>query len=141
MLDTSQWNALLRSAAGYHAFRRIYPSGMKPSLVADFLLFNQAFPRSVSLCVEMLNTRVTELKSRYALRGGSSALEQLDELRAIMDNETIERVIANGLHEFLDGIQVMLNDVGQKLGQDFFGYESPAQTQSQGARQGSTGTS
>ena len=29
-IDAGQWNALLRSAAGYHAFRRAYPRGMHP---------------------------------------------------------------------------------------------------------------
>ena len=29
-VDVSQWNALLRSASAYHAFRRVQPSGMDP---------------------------------------------------------------------------------------------------------------
>ena len=50
-LDVSQWNALLRSAAGYHAFRRVHPRGMTPSAVAGFMLYNESFPRSVTTCV------------------------------------------------------------------------------------------
>ena len=41
-LDASQWNAVLRSAAGYHAFRRVHPRGMQPAKVAGFLLFDLA---------------------------------------------------------------------------------------------------
>ena len=44
-VDLSQWNSLLRSAAGYHAFRRVHPRGMRPANVAGFLLFNTEFPR------------------------------------------------------------------------------------------------
>ena len=41
-IDASQWNALLRSVAGYHAFRRVHPRGMQPAKVAEFLLFDLA---------------------------------------------------------------------------------------------------
>jgi uncharacterized alpha-E superfamily protein len=49
--DVSQWNALLRSAAGYHADRRLHAASTTPARVAGFLLLNQAFPRSVHHCV------------------------------------------------------------------------------------------
>ena len=45
--DVSQWNALLRSAAGYHAYRRLHAASTTPARVAGFLLLNPAFPRSV----------------------------------------------------------------------------------------------
>ncbi|SMF18099.1 Uncharacterized conserved protein, Alpha-E superfamily [Tistlia consotensis] len=123
-LDLSQWNAVLRSAAGYHAFRRIHPSGMTVARVADFLLFNRRFPRSVAACVDEVNERLTTLRSRYGLKGGSAALERLDEVRAVLDNEPVERVLAQGLHEFLDWIQLQMSDVGWLIGRDFFGYQA-----------------
>ncbi len=134
-LDLSQWNAVLRSAAGYHAFRRIHPSGMTVARVADFLLFNRRFPRSVSACVDTVNDRLTALRSRYGLKGGGMALERLDEVRAVLDNEPVDRVLAQGLHEFLDWIQLQMLDVGSLVGRDFFGYqvpETPAATAVQG---------
>ena len=70
----------------------------------------------------------------FALRGGSASLERLDELRAVLDNESIERVISNGLHEFVDWIQVMLGEVGADLGEDFFGYSRADESQEQKAQ-------
>ena len=124
-LDVSQWNALLRSAAGYHAFRRIHPSGMQPDRVAAFLLFNLSFPRSVAACFERADRRLTQLRSRYRLRGGSEALEKLDELRILLDEMTIEQVIHSGLHEYLDGLQLALSGISGLIGRDFFGYDDP----------------
>ena len=46
VIDAGEWNALLRAAAGYHAYRREYPHGYVPREVAGFLLLNGAFPRS-----------------------------------------------------------------------------------------------
>ncbi len=122
-LDVSQWNALLRSAAGYHAFRRIHPSGMQPDKVAAFLLFNPCFPRSVSACIDLADRRLTLLRSRYRLRGGAEALEKLDELRIVLNEISIEQVIHSGLHEFMDGIQLALLEIAALIGRDFFGYE------------------
>ena len=43
-IEVGQWHAVLRSASGYHAFRRIHSSDLTPARVAAFLLFNPAFP-------------------------------------------------------------------------------------------------
>lgn len=121
-LDVSQWNAVLRSAAGYHAFRRVQPSGMTTAGVAGFLLFHNRFPRSVSACVHDMTNRLNQLRSAYRLKGGSKALEELDELVSVLDDVTIDEVIDKGLHEFIDWLQLKLNCVHNELGTAYFGY-------------------
>lgn len=123
--DVSQWNAVLRSAAAFHAFRRVHPSGMTPASVSDFLLFNRRFPRSVMACVGDIDGTLTGLRGQYGLRGGASALEKLDEVRALLEGETIDGIIERGLHEFLDWVQRRLIDVDRDLGRDFFGGADP----------------
>jgi len=103
-LDVSQWNAMLRAAAGYHAYRRVYPRGMTPVLVAGFLLLNPAFPRSLTLSLRQVEWYLAQLRSRYGLRGGSAALERLEDLRGALERP-IDHLIAEGLHEFLDRVQ------------------------------------
>ena len=120
-LDVSQWNAVLRSAAGYHAFRRVYPRGMTPSAVAGFMLYNESFPRSVTTCVRQIDGLLVRLKSRYILKGGSKAMERVDEIQAALHSRSIEDVIKSGLHEYLDWLQLHLNDVTQEISKAFFG--------------------
>jgi uncharacterized alpha-E superfamily protein len=120
-LDVSQWNAVLRSAAGYHAFRRVYPRGMTPSAVAGFMLYNESFPRSVTTCVRQIDGLLVRLKSRYILKGGSKAMERVDEIQAALHSRPIEDVIKSGLHEYLDWLQLHLNDVTQEISKAFFG--------------------
>ncbi|WP_282609025.1 alpha-E domain-containing protein [Pelagibius sp. Alg239-R121] len=122
-LDVSQWNSVLRSAAGYHAFRRIHPSGMTPTDVTGFLLFHKRFPRSVRACVAQMEALLHDLKTTYDLRQGVGALEQLDALRSGLVNQTADSVVKSGLHEFLDWIQQTLIKVHGELGHDYFGYE------------------
>ena len=126
-IEVGQWHAVLRSASGYHAFRRIHSSDLTPARVAAFLLFNPAFPRSVNLCLREMQNALTELKSRYALRGGNDVAEGLDQLRAILGSRSIEAVIAEGLHEFIDFIQRYLIAVTDRLSAAFFGHEPGTQ--------------
>jgi uncharacterized alpha-E superfamily protein len=132
--DVSQWNALLRSAAGYHAYRRLHAASTTPARVAGFLLFNQAFPRSVHHCVREAGRLLGEVKSRYSLRGGNAAAEELDRLRAVLGTLTITEILSEGLHEFLDVIQQQLIAVSRDLSIAFFGYPSEA-SQAQAAAQ------
>lgn len=120
-VDISQWNALLRSAAGYHAYRRVHPRGITPAQVSGFLLFNPLFPRSVVTCVRQIDMLMTDMAARYGLRGAHGAMDRLDELRAVLSAARIETVIERGLHEFLDYIQTQLIGVTDSIQDRFFG--------------------
>lgn len=123
-VDLSQWNALLRSAAGYHAFRRIHQRGLSPAGVAGFLLINDSFPRSVNLCVRQVDDLLHALRGGFGLRGGNAALERLDEVRAALHHRTIEDIIRGGLHEFLDQLQSELIRISTDIARDFFGWST-----------------
>lgn len=129
-VDVSQWNALLRSAAGYHAYRRLHAASTTPARVAGFLLLNTAFPRSVHHCVREVGRLLGDVKSRYSLRGGNDAAEELDRLRVLLGTLDIATVLRDGLHEFLDSIQAQLIAVTRELSSAFFGsVPEPLQTQ------------
>jgi uncharacterized alpha-E superfamily protein len=121
-----KYHLLLRSAAGYHAFRRVYPRGMTPAAVAGFLLYNESFPRSVSTCIRQVDGLLVRLKSRYMLRGGNRAMERVDEIQAALHSQPVDVVIQNGLHEHLDFLQYRLIDVTREIGAAFFG-QKPAE--------------
>ncbi len=135
-IDVGQWDALLRSAAGYHAYRRRHPRGITPGRVAGFLLLSRSFPRAVFLCVRELESLLTDLQRRHGLRGGTGAAEELDRLRILLATSTIDEILRQGLHEFLDTIQFQLIAITRDLSACFFGIGSPpAQGQSQSQSQ------
>ena len=133
--DVSQWNALLRSAAGYHAYRRLHTGSTTPARVAGFLLLNAAFPRSVHHCVREVDRLLDEVKSRYTLRNGNDAAEELNRLRVLLGTLDMSEILRSGLHEFLDSIQCQLIAITRELAIAFFGYTSEAvQAQSASAQ-------
>lgn len=121
-VDASQWNAVLRSAAGYHAFRRAYPRGMEPAKVAGFLLFDPGFPRSLVVCVREMDELYRGLTSLPQLRGAPAVLGALEALRAVSEGGNIDQVLASGLHDFLDRLQAQLIGLTDDLGSMFFGH-------------------
>jgi uncharacterized alpha-E superfamily protein len=120
--DASQWNAVLRSAAGYHAFRRAYPSGMEPAKVAGFLLFDPGFPRSVAVCVREIDELFRGLTSLAELSGAPARMGALEGLRQVGERTDVDEVLTSGLHEFLDQLQLQLIRLTNDLGSTFFGH-------------------
>ena len=128
-VDEAQWNTVLRSAAGFHAFRRLSPQSISPARVVDFLLLDRRFPRSVAACVLAANEHLHELRINYGHVGKRGASNRLRKLAAFLAEDTAESLIARGLHEALDEIQAELAGVTSALGREFFllaGFE-PAQ--------------
>ncbi len=139
--ELTQWGSVLRGAAGYHAFRRVAPPGFTPADVVAFLLTDTAFPRSVALCVEQMEWLLGQLRGRYGLRGTVPALERVEELRAGLVGRPVDRLIADGLHQFLDGVQRDLILLAAEIGTAFFRDWRPlaeTQEQTQGQTQGQT---
>jgi uncharacterized alpha-E superfamily protein len=143
--ELTQWSAVLRAAAGYHAFRRIAPVAFQPQDVVSFLIANPSFPRSVALCIREVEEHLTELRSRYGLRGAGQALERVADMRADIVGRSGDAVIAGGLHDFLDGVQRDLIQLGAEIGTAFFRdwrplLQSQSQSQSGGGSQSQSQT-
>ncbi len=131
LLEAGEAAAILRSAAGYHAFRRVHPRGYFLEDVVGFLLLDGAFPRSVSHCIAETDNLLHELRQRYGLRGGNRALERLDQIRVALDERPPAGVLRAGLHEFVDWIQRQIIDINETLAADFFGNRDQLQQQAE----------
>lgn len=118
-IDVAQWNALLRYAAAYHGYRRVYPHQMTPATVAGFILFDPRFPRSIRHCVTSIRGTLDRLLAEEELRGIDFSSQAFDALEALASSSP-DKVVASGLHEFLDEVQVQLNELGGDLDETFF---------------------
>jgi uncharacterized alpha-E superfamily protein len=121
--DAAYWTALLRSVAGYQAFRRRHPRGMVAEQVAAFLISDPCFPRSVACNIGIVAEQLERLRRHYGLRRAAAALERVE---AIADTLEVRKVRAlmgiGGMHRFNDHLQASLIDLTRLLGQSFFGH-------------------
>jgi uncharacterized alpha-E superfamily protein len=123
-VDVVQWSALLRSAAAHHAYLRVVPGGVSPAGVAGFLLLHPRFPRSVAFCIGEAVRLLAVLRSRHGLTTGAGAEAELEQLQASLGTLTIEEILQQGLHEFLDRIQLRLITATGNLAEGFFNPSS-----------------
>jgi uncharacterized alpha-E superfamily protein len=135
--DASYWVALLRSAAGYQAFRRRHPGGLNAEQVATFMICDPSFPRSVACNLGIIEGALTRLRRHYRLRPASAALEELDALTATLDVRNVQEMLLNrdALHLYTDYVQRSLADLTDHLGKGFFGYGAPAPVSAETASQ------
>lgn len=104
----SQWNALLRSVAGYQAFRRTHHIRIRPHDVADFLLCDPNFPRSVLTCVSQVHANSLALLDQYGVESAKPALAEITDLRTNLVTADVPTILQNGLHDFTDDVQKRL---------------------------------
>jgi uncharacterized alpha-E superfamily protein len=114
-LDYYQWAALLKSLSGFEAFRRSYHSGFMPADVAEFVVLNRDFPRSIVFSVDRMGTalQIIGLKHKDATR---SAFLTLSEMVAV----TSQQIFDNGLHEYLGSLLERLSLFHGALAEEFF---------------------
>ncbi|WP_243310441.1 alpha-E domain-containing protein [Fundidesulfovibrio agrisoli] len=121
VFDSIHWSALLRATSALNAFRRCR-GRISPAKVAEFLLLDQEFPRSV------LHGLIQAQHSLHAITGtapGHYSRESerlLGQLRADLSYLTIDEVFDQGLHRFTDRLQTRMNAADACLGREFFGY-------------------
>ena len=111
-VDTAQWVAVLRSASAYDAFHRIYVGDVNPAKIADFLIFSSEFPRSIRYCVNQIDRYLHRI-SNTSVGGFSNEPEKAcGRLVSDLTYSSIDDVFRQGLHEYLDGVQLALNEIG-----------------------------
>jgi uncharacterized alpha-E superfamily protein len=133
-LDVIQWAALLRSASALAMYRR-GRGRIVPEQVADFLILDADFPRSIRYCLTRAELSLHAISGSALNTFRNKAEQTLGLLRAELDYTHIREIIDGGLHEFIDGFQTRLNDVGAAMHETFFSAPSSTQVQSQGRAQ------
>lgn len=124
-LDQIQWIALLKSASAYEMYRKSQHR-ITPDQVAEFLILDRTFPRSIYFCLSMVEQSLHEITGTTPGHWQNSAERRLGKLFAFLGYLTIEEVIEKGMHEFLDQIQVDINQLGTDIGKTFFGWGTAA---------------
>ena len=103
---------------------------MTPATVAGFILFDRYFPRSIPHCVRNIELTLNDLLAQEELAHVEFPTQYLDTLKALAHREP-EGVIALGLHEFLDEVQIALLAFGRQIADTFFAPQLIDTTQSQ----------
>lgn len=116
-----RWAALLRSCSAWHAFQA-HSSKLDPQKIIQYLLLDETFPRSIACCITEVHRALRELGGPGMLDDMSAPVRHAGRLRADLAYSTLDELLTEDLHTFVDKLQTRLNQVGSSIFQTFVLY-------------------
>lgn len=121
--DDIQWAAVLRSTSAFEMYRkdcgRISPKG-----VVEYLLLNRNFPRAIYHCLLCARESLHSISGTEVGSYKNPAEKVLGQLCSELSYASVDEVINHGLHEYLDTLQMKMNQVGSQIHDTFFAQKS-----------------
>lgn len=121
-IETALWMSLLRACSAYEPFTKRNRGRLTGDAVAAFLMFEPAFPKSITYCVCEALARFAVIRppAETALPGGASQARLQALNRWILDHAAVG---ADGdIHEMLTHVVDEIAAICTGLGQELFGY-------------------
>ena len=116
-LDTGQWEHVLRSLSGDRAYRWLNAGRMDARSIAEFLLLDDRFPRSLTFCYGAMRENLAALARLHGHEGEAHLL--LREADVDLAEKTVEQIFEYGLHEFLLGFINANREIADAIARDY----------------------
>ena len=116
--DHYQWTSVLHALTAARAYHHVYGgAGYTPWQIADLLILNPQFPRSVAFCFGQISWHLDRLAQAHGQRGAAheTAATMLAELRGRERGEIFE----DGLHEFVANALIVTNRLSREIAQAY----------------------
>jgi uncharacterized alpha-E superfamily protein len=97
--DYHQWTAVLHATSALRAYHHVNRGGYTPWGIADLLILNPAFPRSVRFCQRLVVRLLDDLADLYGER--TSCQDEARRLAERLERCDIGSLFQTGLHEFI----------------------------------------
>ena len=110
-----QWTAILRTCNARQTYQRLYATVVDPKRVAELLLLNGAFPRSVLFCLLHVDQALRRISGVPVGQFTNQAEKLSGRLLSDLSFSTVDDILGKGLHAAMDGLQVQLNDIGSAI--------------------------
>ncbi len=121
-LDFLHWTALLKSVSGFNAYRRMFGK-IDPASIVQYLVLNRYFPRSIFFCLLEVERCLHEI-SQEPLGFSNPAEKAIGNLRADLEYADVNDLFSFGLHEYLDQLQIRLNEISTAVDDQYFKIQS-----------------
>jgi uncharacterized alpha-E superfamily protein len=116
--DHYRWNALLQTLSGLRAYYHVYRDNVRPWHIADFLLTNRVFPRSLAFSVGQMRYHLDRLGREHGrTMACHRSIEMFDDRLARMGDGDIFQY---GLHEFVSESLEELNRISREIGEAYY---------------------
>jgi uncharacterized alpha-E superfamily protein len=115
--DHYQWTSVLYALSGNRAYHHLYASTYTPWQITDFLMVNDAFPRSVTFCVQQLRWHLERLARSHDQR--APCHDTVRELAEHLSESAGGKIFETGLHESVQNCQTLINRLAHEIAQAY----------------------
>jgi uncharacterized alpha-E superfamily protein len=119
-LDNFQWESILRSVSAHRSYGWMYDTEYQASNIADFLILKVQMPRSLAYCYEKIVSNLCYLETDYDQR--HKAHDTADAIKAMLKRGSIEDIMDQGLHEFLQDFISRNNQLSAEISDGYRFY-------------------
>lgn len=114
-IDTHGWTAVLKSVGAFEAFRKAHSQAVSPDLVAQFLILNPNFPASVRYSIAQVEKSIRRISGNKDVSPANLAEREIGKLYNDLNYMRGEDIVAQGLHEFLEGVEERCTAIGDAI--------------------------
>ncbi|MEM9410955.1 MAG: alpha-E domain-containing protein [Planctomycetota bacterium] len=125
-IDIVRWSSLLKSADALNMYRRTH-GRIVPEKVAQFLILDPIFPRSIRFCVNQVQSCLANMRQAEPDREELPTEKLASQLATRLNSVQIEEIIQQGMHAFIDQFQGAINSLGNIIYDDFFNTANQTQ--------------
>jgi uncharacterized alpha-E superfamily protein len=139
--DDIHWSAVLKSVSGLEMYRKKY-GRISPRAIVEFLVMDRDFPRAIHYCIAFADSSLRAITGTFPGTFHYPSERLMGLLRSDLDFTPVDQIIRGGLHGYLDGLQIKINEIDNAILDDFVDWrpktQSPEQSQSQSQSQSQT---
>jgi uncharacterized alpha-E superfamily protein len=114
-VDFYHWAAILRSVSAFETYRKAYRDVITPARVAELLILRGDMPRSLMACMSEVVNNLEHVRNEVSAETERFAGRLNAELRF----NSMEEILAKGLHGYLTEFLEQVNELGNRVSRDF----------------------
>jgi uncharacterized alpha-E superfamily protein len=116
-----EWVGLLRSCCAFEAYCRQYTADLRSDRIAEFLILNAQFPRSVRYAARHIQASLQTI-AQLTGRGPGRAERLAGRLLASLDYGQVDEIMSGNLLEYLQSIVRQAGQIGAAVHQQYVSY-------------------
>jgi uncharacterized alpha-E superfamily protein len=117
-----EWAGLLQSCSALEAYCRVYTADLRPTRIAEFLLLDPEFPRSVRFAAASVEASLRTIAQHVSQRPGGKAERLAGRLQASLDYAQVDEIMSEGAHAYLRGIEKQCDQIHLAIAQSYLSY-------------------
>src|SRR5262249_54380742 len=121
-----EWVGLLRACGAFEAYCKHYTADLRPERIAEFLLLNADFPRSVRFVIDRVEFSLRAIARALDKPSNGRAERFAGRLKATLNYGQIDEIMADSPLRYLEGIRKQCEQIHAALYQTYITYSIEA---------------